>query len=244
MPKYRQLHTKIIDSFDFNDMPNDTVRLIWVLLPLILDCEGRGIDSASWVNKKMFPLRKDISDQTISEAFDWLVEKEMVVLYSVKNHNYFYVPTFKEYQRGTEKEAKSVLPAPVVCSSIKDETSQELVKSSSGVGQELVPLAASASASVFEYVNASEKEKPNVFRTYETEIGPLTKGIADDLVEDEKEYSPEWVVEALKEASRNNKRSLKYSQAILKRWKKDGYKVSAKQLPQAKGVLRIENMSW
>ena len=53
MPKYRQLHTKIIDSFDFNEMPDDFTRVTWMLLTLGLDSEGRGIDNMAWVKSKI-----------------------------------------------------------------------------------------------------------------------------------------------------------------------------------------------
>lgn len=136
MPKYRQLHTQILDSFDFNEMPDDFTRLVWTLLPLILDSEGRGIDNMDWVKSKMFPLRSDVTTQQLSKVFDWLDDRGMIVRYSANNRLYFCIPTFKKYQKGTEKEAESLLPSP-----------PELVKSSSGVDQAQVGAAESASES-------------------------------------------------------------------------------------------------
>jgi len=130
MPKYRQLHTKIIDSFDFNEMPDDFTRVVWMLLPLILDSEGRGIDNVSWIKSKMFPLRLDVTDESINKSINWLSDREMLVKYNINNHNYFYIPKFKEYQSGTQKEAKSTLPTP------------ELVESNSVPSQEKVSAAA------------------------------------------------------------------------------------------------------
>lgn len=130
MPKYRQIHTKIIDSFDFNEMPDDFTRVVWMLLPLILDSEGRGIDNVSWIKSKMFPLRLDVTDEAINKSKDWLSDRGMLVKYSVNGHNYFYIPKFKEYQSGTQKEAKSTLPTP------------ELVESNSIPSQEKVSAAA------------------------------------------------------------------------------------------------------
>jgi DnaD/phage-associated family protein len=235
MPKFRQLHTKIIDSFDFNDMPNDTVRLIWVLLPLILDSEGRGIDKLSWIKSKMFPMR-DVEDKEIVEAFDWFASKEMIIRYSVNSHDYFYIPTFKDYQKGTEKEAASVLPAPIIVVNDSNPT-QELLKSRSRVDQELVCVAASASESESE----SESGKKNIFRVYEREIGIITGSISDALIEAEKDYPPEWIEAALKEAAVNNKRSWKYAEAILKRWKIEGKGDGRKPEPK---VITYEDMGY
>ena len=65
-------------------------------------------------------------------------------------------------------------------------------------------------------------ERPNIFRLYEENIGPLTPLIADALKDAEELYSAEWVAEAIDLAVRNNKRSWRYCEAILKRWKEEG----------------------
>jgi DnaD/phage-associated family protein len=66
-------------------------------------------------------------------------------------------------------------------------------------------------------------ERPNIFKLYEENIGPLTPLIADALKDAEKSYPPEWVVEALGTAVKNNKRNWKYVEAILRRWKEEGH---------------------
>ncbi len=65
-------------------------------------------------------------------------------------------------------------------------------------------------------------ERPNVFQLYEENIGPLTPLIADALIDAERTYSPEWVADAIELAVKHNKRSWKYAEAILKRWKEEG----------------------
>lgn len=152
MPKYRKLHTKIIDSFDFNEMPNDFTRVCWLLLIVGVDSEGRGIDNPAWIHSKILPMRSDIDYAAITLAFDWLAERGMIVRYQVANRHYFYIPSFKKYQSGTEKEAASVLPDPC------------LVESNSGVSQEKVEsnLTASVSAPVYASVSASVSESEYV----------------------------------------------------------------------------------
>jgi hypothetical protein len=68
MPRWRKLHTKTVDSFDFNDMPDDFTRLLWTLLPLGLDRSGRGIDNSAWVRSKIFPLREDVEAADVAAA--------------------------------------------------------------------------------------------------------------------------------------------------------------------------------
>ncbi len=65
-------------------------------------------------------------------------------------------------------------------------------------------------------------ERPNVFKLYEENIGPLTPLIADALKDAEGTFSQEWVTDALEIAVKNNKRNWKYVEAILKRWKDEG----------------------
>jgi DnaD/phage-associated family protein len=65
-------------------------------------------------------------------------------------------------------------------------------------------------------------ERPNIFVLYEQNIGLMTPLIADQLRDLEKSYAPEWTEEAFEIAVSRNKRSLRYIQAILKRWETEG----------------------
>lgn len=229
MPTYRKLHTKIIDSFDFAEMPNDFTRVFWMLLIVTVDSEGRAIDNPAWLRSRMFPLREDIKFSQIEDALTWLYERKMVLRYTVGGRKYFQVVKFKEYQSGTEREAKSVLPAPQ-----NYEPNQEVVKSNSGVGQELPGPAVSVS------VNESVNAYASVYEYYEKEIGHLTPMVADDLKLAETEYPPEWAIEAIHEAVKNNARNWKYVLAILKRWKSEGRKPPPQKNGKQKKYEQVE----
>ena len=71
-------------------------------------------------------------------------------------------------------------------------------------------------------VHSTHLERPNIFKLYEENIGPLTPMIADALKDAENTFSPEWIAEAMELAVKNNKRNWKYAEAILKRWKEEG----------------------
>lgn len=68
----------------------------------------------------------------------------------------------------------------------------------------------------------SPMERPNIFKLYEENIGPLTPLIADALKDAEETYPDEWIAETIELAVKNNKRYWKYCEAILKRWKEEG----------------------
>jgi DnaD/phage-associated family protein len=67
-----------------------------------------------------------------------------------------------------------------------------------------------------------DEERPNIFRLYEENIGPLTPMIADMLREAEQAYRPEWIEEAIRIAVQNNVRRWKYVDAILRSWQEEG----------------------
>ncbi|MDX2136696.1 MAG: DnaD domain protein [Chloroflexota bacterium] len=65
-------------------------------------------------------------------------------------------------------------------------------------------------------------ERPNIYQLYEENIGALTGIIADHLKDAERDYPPGWVEDAIRLAVTHEKRSWKYVQGILERWRKEG----------------------
>jgi DnaD/phage-associated family protein len=65
-------------------------------------------------------------------------------------------------------------------------------------------------------------ERPSIFRLYEQNIGPLTPMLAEMLKEAEQLYPPDWIEDAIRIAVENNKRSWRYTEAILRRWQEKG----------------------
>ena len=112
MPRWRKLHVKTRQSLDINEMPDDFTRLLWVLMPLGLDREGRALDNVSWVKAQLMPLRTDVTLKMVSAALEWYEGKSMIVRYAVNGRAYFHVPTFGHYQGDTTREAESEFPAP------------------------------------------------------------------------------------------------------------------------------------
>lgn len=65
-------------------------------------------------------------------------------------------------------------------------------------------------------------ERPNIFRLYEENFGPLTPMIAEALGEAEDSYPPDWIEEAMHIAVEKNARNWRYVTAILERWQNEG----------------------
>lgn len=113
MPQWRKLHLKTIDSVDINAMPDDFTRLLWLLLPLVLDSKGRAIDNSAWLRSKVFPMREDVTTPQVEQAVSWYAGRGMLERYEVDGRSYLQVPTFAHYQGNTDREAASVIPDPV-----------------------------------------------------------------------------------------------------------------------------------
>jgi len=62
----------------------------------------------------------------------------------------------------------------------------------------------------------------DVAKAYEDVCGVLNSVTADKLNLAYSEYEPSWIMDALKETAVQNKRSWAYTEAILKRWQKEG----------------------
>lgn len=67
-----------------------------------------------------------------------------------------------------------------------------------------------------------DMERPNIYRLYEDNIGPLTPLIAEDLREAERQYPSDWIEDAIRIAVQNNVRRWRYIEAILRSWQEKG----------------------
>lgn len=68
-------------------------------------------------------------------------------------------------------------------------------------------------------------ERPDIYRLYEENIGPLTPLLAEALGDAQDEYPANWIQEAFQIAVERNVRNWRYVEAILRRWHERGYDV-------------------
>lgn len=65
-------------------------------------------------------------------------------------------------------------------------------------------------------------DRPNAFRLYEQNIGPLTPLIADQIIRAIEDYPDDWIEDAMREAVAYNRRSWRYISRILENWMANG----------------------
>jgi DnaD/phage-associated family protein len=64
--------------------------------------------------------------------------------------------------------------------------------------------------------------RTSLYAMYESLIGTLGPGMAEELAEAERLYPPEWLQAAFREAAAQNARSWRYISRILERWASEG----------------------
>lgn len=68
--------------------------------------------------------------------------------------------------------------------------------------------------------------RPNIFVLYEQNIGLLQPILAEELMDAERTYPPEWIMDAFRIAVAQNVRRWAYVRGILERWAQDGRRTS------------------
>jgi len=63
---------------------------------------------------------------------------------------------------------------------------------------------------------------PNIYVLYEESIGTVSPLIAEELRAAEEEFPAGWIEDAFREAAAQNRRSWRYVQRILERWRDEG----------------------
>jgi hypothetical protein len=230
MPKYRKLYTKIVESFDFNDMPDDFHRLFWTLLPLVASREGTLPDYPTLILSKVFPMRRDVEAKQVEAALDWFAAHDMIRYYEAKGRRYIWIVNFAEYQGVTEKEAASEYPP--VPESVKTYSGPipDLLQSKSRLDS-YSDADANSNADVVAAAPTPEPPQPpppdpavaEVFRAWENANGLATATHSGLLLAMIDEYGGAWVRDAIGEAAASTNRfAPRYIESILQRWKRDG----------------------
>jgi len=216
MPHWRKLHVKTTDSLDVNDMPDDFTRLMWVLLPLKVCKEGRGLDMPEWIKSQLFPLRSDITLEQVESAVSWYHDRGMIRRYVADGRPYFQIRKWHDHQ-STSREAESNFPAPKEREDVdididvdKDVVqtgnalpTQELVKSNSGArgrkGEIALPVHLGGD------FRKELEEKWIEWQVYQAERGKqLTRSTANRQFQDFYLWGPEETIKAIDTSIKNN----------------------------------------
>jgi hypothetical protein len=129
MARGRMINQSISKSKKFNlILDNDFDRLLYCLLLPYADRDGRMEGDPDLVNAMVFPRRKDVDDNTLSEGLSRLSDSGLIIHYEVDGDFYIQICQFREGQEGLryEKEKASTIPAPPVEKAEDDECIQDI----------------------------------------------------------------------------------------------------------------------
>lgn len=108
---FRELLTGTIDSQNFNDLPDDFTRLLWLQLLISVGDEGRGTNNPAWIRSILFPIREDVTDEMIEKAMKSYSKREMVIKYQDhRGENFFEIINWSNYQGNSMKEGENPSP--------------------------------------------------------------------------------------------------------------------------------------
>jgi hypothetical protein len=240
MTTYRKLHVRILESADFQDMPDDFTRLTWTLLMLVLDRDGRALDNLANLRAKIYPLREDVTPDMLKRAFDWYAERGLIVRYQVEGKRYFYQTTFQKYQGDTRRESASIYPEPPTEQAQPSaETTLEQVVSKTGVAQvQVVSITSTTTTTETETTAEAETttttapvgvvavapvvdipQMARIGRLVEDNFG-LSASFRDLMKEAIEEYGADALEFALQEKVLNGGRTWKYVLGVMENRKK------------------------
>ncbi len=192
------------------------------------DDEGRLLADPAFLRSKIFPY-DDVSLESLQTMLTNITtQNPNILLYSVNGDSYLAFLKWKRYQK-PEYPKPSIYPSPPNIQNESPNDSTDIQPNQSpndspnqspndsaigrvGLGKDRLGR------------GDSPKPTPNCFEVFTQEINLITPMLAEKLKDDVKEYSDEWVVDAIKYASAHGKKNIAYIEATLKGWRQDGKK--------------------
>ncbi len=237
------LNKTVCASKKFDDLPDDTCRLLATWIISNLDCRGVFYCDPAMVRSYVFPRRIDVAITDIERHLLSMEAAGLIEIFYDNGDVWQYWPGFAQNQVGlrADREAKD-FPDPAAA-----------IRKRSGISLEHFRNESRISEVKLSEVKLSEVEeqpppRANAFVVYQESIGQLTATISDiiDDIIDECEAHRQslhagtagsdidgdaWVGNAIIEgvtSSTKGPPSINYIRAILDRWKSEGYKSERK----------------
>jgi hypothetical protein len=108
MASRRMVPTNFFKDPDIMNLSNKDTQLILIGLILATDDEGRGVAHAQMLGREM-----DYPPETIEQALQDLVANDLLVLYQVGRHRYWYLPRWHKWQTiNKDRMTRSKYPPP------------------------------------------------------------------------------------------------------------------------------------
>lgn len=110
MARKRMISPEIWTSRNFSELSNFE-KIVFISLFSHADDEGRGEADPTYISSMTFPYDKNRRDSDVKKALTKIAQTMSVQLYSVKGNDYYYMTSWKRWQK-IDKPSKSKLPPP------------------------------------------------------------------------------------------------------------------------------------
>ena len=192
---------------------------------------------------ELLPCIDDLAELKVTLYFMWAIQQREGRFRYLRRHDFLNDSNFMAGLAGLDSEPNTVLDAALERACARgtllstaitsgDETEQ-LYFINTELGRDALEQVARG-----EWMPSPSDEpveiiptRPNVYRLYEDNIGPLTPLIADTLKDAERSYPMSWIEEAIRIAVESNARSWRFIQVVLDRWRTEGKKDAPTERP-------------
>ncbi len=233
MANYRQLHTRTWSDSWFLNLSNEQ-KLLFIYL---FSNQRASVTGLYEMPIKLISLETGLDRTVIHRAFEVYTAADKVHYDS--DTEVVWVVNMPKYQLGErinvtlqkriEADIKAVPDCELKIRFLKQERWRQMGHACPIDGVNSISTQSQSQSQSPEEERVQGEEKPrNIFRFYEQNIGAITPVIADGLRDAEQSDGEEWVCAAIEEAVKSNARSWKYCEAILSRWRRDGFRVDTK----------------
>lgn len=214
MARGRMITNQICRDKKVYSLSDDTCRLLFTWLITFADREGRVHGDPALVRSMVFP-RSEIAVGRVEVYLQELQTSGLILRYEHAGDRFIWFPKFDKNQPGMRKDREPVSELPGPSPEDVEEYHQKFTgKLPEDIRQD-AGLRESKGIEIKEMEEESPPPRPNIFRIYESEIGPLTPLIGDELESAVQDFTEAWVKDAIHEAVTHGARSWAYCRAIL-----------------------------
>lgn len=236
MARGRMISKTISLDEKVNALSNDTVRLLFTWLIPHLDCEGRMYGDPQTVKSIVFP-RRSMDVRTLRRYLDELVKSGLIRRYVNGDSTFIDFPNFPKHQLGLRKSQESASQIPPFTT--------ELKRGESVLAPTQIKTKVETKTKEESVMDKITINKESVLDVYKKEIAglreeeSLNEAVEGDIEDAIRRFTAPWVIDAIQEAVKRNRREWPYTVGILKNWKrygKDEHRRSIKKIDPDKYI--------
>lgn len=166
------------------------------------------------------------NEETIEKLLERFKDIHKVIFYNKENKELLIKNWYKYNWTKSEKLDKPLLKEieNIKTVEFKKVVADEYNKRDTVSIPYIYPMDTTVTASVSDTVSETDSEIAEITKCYEENIGLLTPATAELLFDYLKDMNKDLIIQAIKIASINNKRTGRYIQGILNDWSKKGFK--------------------